>query len=99
MDSTNSSDSALLRTQWSNPSQILSLLLLVGGNIIQIAIAQFAGVRPFKRYKWAENISLTPVAFSFGWVAYTFVSMMAVIGDQRLMPDGPDCPSIVMNCD
>ena len=96
MDYTNPSDSGLLRSQWANPNQILSLLLLVGGDIIQTAIAQFVGVRPLK---WAEDISLTPVAFSFGWVAYAFLSMMAVIGDNRLMPAIPDCPSLVINCD
>jgi hypothetical protein len=89
------SDSDLLRAQFSNPSDILSLLLLVGGDIVQKAIAQFVGVRPFK---WAPMTSLTPVAFSFGWVAYAFMSLMSVVGDCRLMPDSPDCPSIVINC-
>jgi hypothetical protein len=96
MSSSEGNDSALLRTQFSNPSDILSLLLIVGSDIVQKALAQFVGVRPFK---WAPDISLTPVAFSFGWVAYAFMSLMSVAGDERLMPDTPDCPSILINCE
>ena len=32
-----------LRSQWANPSNILDLLLLVGGDIIAIALAQLTG--------------------------------------------------------
>ena len=96
MSSSEGNDSALLRTQFSNPSDILSLLLIVGGDIVQKALAQFVGVRPFR---WAPDISLTPVAFSFGWVAYAFMSLMSVAGDGRLMPDTPDCPSVLINCE
>ena len=96
MESPGSSDSSLLRGQWSNPSDILSLLLLVGGDIIQKALAQFVRVRPFS---FAPTLSLTPVAFSFGWVSYAFMSLMSVVGENQLMPDQPDCDSIVINCE
>lgn len=46
-----------LTGQWRSPGDIFSLLLLVGGDIIQKALAQFS-MRKFR-----------PVAFSFGWVA------------------------------
>ncbi|KAK8206877.1 hypothetical protein M8818_004712 [Zalaria obscura] len=45
-----------LTGQWRSPGDIFSLLLLVGGDIIQKALAQFS-MRKFR-----------PVAFSFGWV-------------------------------
>jgi hypothetical protein len=89
----------LLTSQWQNPGDILSLLLLVGGDIVQKAIAQLVGGRvalwPGSR---KVGFRVAPVAFSFGWVAYAFTSLMAAFGETRLMPDGPDCPSIVVNC-
>jgi hypothetical protein len=86
-----------LRSQWSNPGDILSLLLLVGGDIVQKALAQLVGVR-VRPFQGGPTIYLTPVAFSFGWVAYTFSSLMAIFGDRRLMPD-QDTSILVLNCD
>lgn len=63
---------------------------------MQKALAQFVGVR-FKLFRRAPAIPLTPVAFSFGWVAYAFMSLISTVGDNELMPT-PDCPSIVINC-
>ena len=74
------------KSQWRNPGDILSLLLLVGGDVIQRAIAQLAG----------DETLPTPVVFSFGWVAYSFTSLLAAVGDKRLMPAGPDVPSLVI---
>lgn len=84
-----------LRAQWSNPSDIMSLLMLVGGDIVQKALAQLVGVRisPRPTGPW---IYLTPVAFSFGWVAYAFTSLSSVFGDCRLMPQ-PDTDIKVIN--
>ena len=86
-----------MQSQWSNPGDILSLLLLIGGDIVQKALAQFVGVyiRPFKK---GPRILLTPVAFSFGWVAYSFNTLMSIVGENHLMPDAPDHPSILINC-
>ena len=51
--------SAWLRDQWHNPSDIFTILLIIGGEVVQIAIAQLcAGPVSF----------LAPVTFSFGWV-------------------------------
>lgn len=86
-----------LREQWGNPRDILSLLLLLGGDIVQKAIAQLVGyqVRPFGRRGAA--VSIAPVAFSFGWVAYGFSSLLAAFGDMALMP-ACDHPSVLVNC-
>ena len=57
-----------LASQWRNPNDILSVLLLVGPEIIKASIAQLAG-----RF-------ITPVAFSFGWVAYAPASLLSSFG-------------------
>ena len=44
-----------------------------------------------------SSISLTPVAFSFGWIAYGFSQLMSVVGDGRLLP-APEQSAIVVNC-
>ncbi|KAI1196162.1 hypothetical protein F5X97DRAFT_305970 [Nemania serpens] len=86
-----------LRKQLQNPKDILSLLLLIGGDVVQRAIAQMFGVciQPLSH---GPRIYLTPVAFSFGWVGYAFTSLAAVVGDKQLMPGTPDGNSIVINC-
>ncbi|POS68715.1 hypothetical protein DHEL01_v212891 [Diaporthe helianthi] len=92
-----STPEADLRQQWGNPRDILSLLLLLGGDIVQKAIAQLVGyqARPLGRH--GPAISLAPVAFSFGWVAYGFSSLLAAFGDMALMP-ACDYPCILVNC-
>ncbi|KAF3923633.1 hypothetical protein ABW21_db0205780 [Orbilia brochopaga] len=94
---------SIIRNQWSNPSDILSLLLLIGGDIVQQAIAQLVALRiPHRRILRNESddeayfFTLAPVAFSFGWVAYAFNSLMTVFGTGRLMP-APDTAIIVVN--
>jgi hypothetical protein len=73
-----------LRAQWSDPGDVLSLLLIIGGDIIQKALAQSTAGR------------VPPVCFSFGWVAYSFTTLVGVIGDGRLLPP-PDYPVKVFN--
>ena len=70
--------------QWRNPKDILSLLLIIGGDVVQKALAQLSGGY------------FVPVTFSFGWVAYSFSALLAVFGDGRIMPQ-PECSSIVVN--
>ncbi|KAF7503288.1 hypothetical protein GJ744_004010 [Endocarpon pusillum] len=86
-----------LRSQWRNPGDILSLLLLIGGDIVQKAIAQLVGytIEPFGKH--TLSIGVTPIAFSFGWVAYGFTNLLSAVGEKRLMPP-VDCPSIIVNC-
>ncbi|KKP06404.1 hypothetical protein THAR02_01455 [Trichoderma harzianum] len=70
------------RDQWTNPSDIFSLLLLVGGDVIQKALAQFT----LNRFR--------PMAFSFGWVAYAFGHLLFAVGNLKALPD-PDCPCTI----
>lgn len=73
-----------LQAQWANPSDVTSILMIIGGDVVQKALAQGTG----KLY--------TPVCFSFGCVAYAFVSLVSIIGDGRLLPP-PDYPAKVFN--
>ncbi|KAJ4372382.1 hypothetical protein N0V83_004156 [Neocucurbitaria cava] len=84
LGSNNSTTVAQLSAQWANPSDVLSLLLIIGGDIVQTALAQTTGGR------------ITPVCFSFGWVAYSFSTIVRVLGDGRLLP-APDYPVKVFN--
>lgn len=61
--------------QMENPSEVFSVMLIIGGDIVQKAVAQMSGHR------------LTFIPFSFGWVAYAFNSLMSAFGDGSLMPD------------
>ena len=76
-------------SQWRIPGDILSLLLLVGGDVLQRTIAQLAG----------DARLPTPVVFSFCWLAYTFMALLSVVGDKGLMPATPDLQSVVVNAD
>jgi hypothetical protein len=66
-----------------NPSEVFSVVLIIGGDIVQKAIAQMSGRK------------VTLVAFSFGWVAYAFGALMSAFGDGTLMLD-PDSPASVI---
>ena len=70
-----------LAIQWKDPGDIPSLLLLIGGDIVQRAITQLFGVyiQPFRN---GPRLYLTPVAFSFGWVGYAFTSLASVISEK-----------------
>jgi hypothetical protein len=85
---------SIARNQWSNPD--ILALRLVGGDIIQKALAQFVG--PVKLTKSGPTCYLAPVAFSFGWVGYAFIALMSSIGNNNLMPE-PDCFAKVINCE
>src|SRR3569833_339824 len=94
-----------LRDQWSNPADVLSLLLLIGGDIVQKAIAQSIGysIRLPGRSKAAPEsrrfipAPLAPVAFSFGWVAFGVNQLLSAVGERRLMPV-PENVAVVVNC-
>lgn len=73
-----------LANQWLNPMDISTVLLVIGGDVVQKALAQSTGKR------------FTPVCFSFGWVAYAFIALIGVIGDGKLLPP-PDYPVKVFN--
>lgn len=73
-----------IRATWENPSDTMTILLIIGGDIVHMALAQLSG-RTF-----------VPVAFSFGWVAYSFHTVMSVVGDGCLMPKH-DYPAKLIN--
>ncbi|KAI6103532.1 hypothetical protein F5141DRAFT_212005 [Pisolithus sp. B1] len=77
------SDTTLLKDAWVHPG-VLSVLTLIGPDVIQRALAQLSGHR------------FTPVAFSFGWVAYSFSNLVLAVGNNKLMPE-PDFSSILIN--
>ncbi|KAI0423969.1 hypothetical protein F5Y09DRAFT_336153 [Xylaria sp. FL1042] len=55
----------------------MSLLLLIGGDVIQKALAQQTGGR---------QLLPTPVVFSFGWVSYTFYGLVSAVGNKVFLP-------------
>lgn len=75
---------AEISSQWVNPSDVTAVLMVIGGDVVQKALAQTTGCL------------YTPVCFSFGWVAYTFSALVGVLGDGRLLP-APDYPVKVFN--
>ncbi|KAM3554171.1 hypothetical protein ARSEF4850_006574 [Beauveria asiatica] len=75
--------------QFKNPSDIFSVLLLLGGasDPVGRALAQISGSR------------VTPVAFSFGWVSFMLeIAVGAAVGEMKLMPR-PDYACKVINTD
>ncbi|KAI1123845.1 hypothetical protein F5Y10DRAFT_251007 [Nemania abortiva] len=79
--------SAAFRSTWSSPSNYaFTILLLVGGDVVSMALAQLAGGR------------LTPVAFSFGWVSYATNAINSAVGENKLMRPA-DTPCTVINVD
>lgn len=59
--------SSRLLSQWQNPGDVFSVLLVLGGDIIARAQAQLAGSY------------ITPVAFSFGQSPHRFASMLVAL--------------------
>ncbi|KAM3462830.1 hypothetical protein NHJ6243_003836 [Beauveria neobassiana] len=75
--------------QFKNPSDIFSVLLLLGGasDPVGRALAQISGSR------------VTPVAFSFGWVSFMLeIAVGAAVGEIKLMPR-PDYACKVIHTD
>ncbi|KIW88485.1 uncharacterized protein Z519_11054 [Cladophialophora bantiana CBS 173.52] len=56
-----------LLTQWRSPREVLTVLLLLGPEVVQTAIAQLSGR------------TVTPVPFSFGWVTYSCSMLLSAI--------------------
>ncbi|CAI7673670.1 unnamed protein product [Penicillium bialowiezense] len=73
------------KVQWVHPSDVFSVLLILGGDVVARALAQLAGG------------GLTPIIFSFGWVAYSVSALVSAVGENKLMPQSPDCKCLVIN--
>lgn len=78
------STASMLGSQWTNPSEVTTVLMIIGGDVVQKALAQTTGC-------W-----YSPVCFSFGWVPYSFTALISVLGDGRLLPE-PDVGCKVIN--
>ncbi|OAA53609.1 hypothetical protein SPI_09316 [Niveomyces insectorum RCEF 264] len=72
--------------QWTEPGDIFSVLLILGGDVVLGALAAVTGGGP-----------VTAVAFSFGWVAYAVSALVSAIGDSRLMSCAPEVSLKVFN--
>ena len=71
-----------IKSQWQSPSNILSVLLIVAGNIVGEALDQLSGP------------GVAPIVFSFGWVAYAVQAFMSAIGVHKLIsPPSKASPS------
>ncbi|KGO72295.1 hypothetical protein PITC_050950 [Penicillium italicum] len=76
---------ASFRAQWVSPSDLFSILLIIGGDVIGLALAGLAGG------------PITPVTFSFGWVSYAISALLTAQSEDRLMPPSPDSSLRVIN--
>ena len=77
--------SSRVREQWQNPRDILSVLLITGPEVVNVALAQF----------YASLFK--PVPFSFGWVAYAFMFLLKTAGRLKLRPE-TDFPHFLVRC-
>ncbi|KAH0547740.1 hypothetical protein GP486_008407 [Trichoglossum hirsutum] len=77
-------DSSEFNAQWTNPSGVFAVLLIVGSDVVSRALAQMTG----------GCVGLP--SFSFGWVAYAVNVLSSAFGEGKLMPP-PDCSIKVIN--
>lgn len=92
------------KNQWINPGDVFSVLLILGGDVVARALAQLAGsgltpvtfsfgmtsYLPF----WG---GLLAKPIRTGWVAYSVSALVSAVGENRLMPQDPDCKCKVIN--
>lgn len=77
-----------IKSQWNNPTGVIPILSLIGGHIVQRAVAQLSG----------HPSHITPVAFSFGWAGYALNTAFSITRKGRLMPPPEyDCIVVSMN--
>ncbi|KGO43871.1 hypothetical protein PEX2_108230 [Penicillium expansum] len=76
---------ASFRAQWVSPSDLFSILLIIGGDVIGLALAALAGG------------PITPATLSFGWVSYAISALLTAQSEDRLMPPSPDSSPRVIN--
>lgn len=87
--------------QWRNPANVLFLLLFMGGDIVQRALAQLTGysilARSASRPRPSLEFTIAPVAFSFCWFTFGFTRFMSGVCMQQLLPSVRRS-ALVMNC-
>ncbi|KAH6663307.1 hypothetical protein F5X68DRAFT_144521 [Plectosphaerella plurivora] len=84
-DAESSGPAEAFRRQWSQPADVFSVLLLLGGEVVHRALGQLAGGK------------MATVTFSFGWASYAIMMLLASIGDAKLMPVVPSDSCLVVN--
>jgi hypothetical protein len=88
MGDATSSPQNLLGTQWTEPGDIFSVLLILGGDVIQLSCAALAG---------NPGLLPAPIAFSFGWVSYAMSAVLSAIGENRILRCAPKVDVKVIN--
>lgn len=92
-----------LREQWELPGDVFSVLLILGGDVVGRALAQLAGrgLTPvafsFGRIVPAYSEQDCKLTRGIGWVAYSVSALVSTFGENRLMPQNPDCRCKVIN--
>lgn len=89
--------------QWTHPAGVLSLLLILGGDVIARALAQSTGwiIGP-PSFSFGKNYVTCARGQSYlpfraaGWVAYSINALISAVGENKLMPE-PDCSCVVIN--
>ena len=78
-----------IKSQWQSPSNILSIFLIIAGNIVGEALDQLSGP------------SIVPIVFSFGWVSYAVKAFASAVGVHKLIapPSKASPSSHVINVD
>jgi hypothetical protein len=82
------SSQSQLSAQWTEPGDIFSVLLILGADVIQLACASMTG---------GPGHLPTPVAFSFGWVAFAISAVLSTLGERRLLRCAPEVDVRVVN--
>lgn len=76
-----------LQNTWANPAQVVSVLMILAGDIVGAALENLSGP------------TITPVVFSFGWVSYAHRAFTNAIALQSLLtPPNPDQTDYVVDC-
>ncbi|RYP25809.1 hypothetical protein DL767_008268 [Monosporascus sp. MG133] len=73
------------RQQWTGATDVFTVLFILGGDVVQLALAAVAGD------------VIVPLAFSFGWVAYAISALLSAIGENRLVRCPPEVSMLVVN--
>ncbi|KAJ5780589.1 hypothetical protein N7457_005749 [Penicillium paradoxum] len=76
---------ASFREQFVNPSDLFTILMIIGGDVILLALAALSGG------------TITPVTFSFGWASYAISAVLSAQGEDSLMPSSSDFSLRVIN--
>ena len=92
--------------QWTQSVDVFSILLLLGGEIVNRALAQLSGglLTPVSFFFGSDsdtNPSVASFAFQLiitaGWVSYAMNMLSAAVGDAKLMPSSTENACLLIN--